>query len=296
MRCKFIVISRIVLILPFVLYLGGCSTSPPETVRFFVMGHVHYWFSSDVAPIVRANQAHLDYLILTGDVVPNSTPGNWETANELFQSIKPKTYIAPGNHDLSYVNTETGDNYVTYQPYNDYVGESYRSFRVKSNLFLFLDTISAKYLSEQKEMVDTELANLTAIKNVFVFTHYLQYVHTQSRFSCLIGHIHMDKNSPDSKHNIWLYTEEKLQGTHVKTYYFSGDIGVGDHGDRIQAPAFYDQTDNLTILSSGMGNPLESYYDVIVENGIVGIKQIAFDDSIQLELSDFTLDKYSFCD
>ena len=296
MHFKFINISRIVLILTFALYLGGCATSPPESIRFFVMGHVHTWFSSEVAPTMRANQERLDYLILTGDVVENSTTENWEVVNELIQSIEPATYIAPGNHDLNYANKETGESYVTYPLYEHYFGQSYRSFRVKSNLFIFLDTITSSFLDAQKEMIDFELANLDNIKNVFVFTHYLQYVHTQSRFSCLIGHIHMDKNSPDSKHNIWLYTEERLQDSHVKTYYFSGDIGVDDHAGRIQAPAFYDQTDNLTILSSGMGNPLESYYDVIVENGIVDIKQIAFDDSIQLELSDFTLDKYSFCD
>ena len=263
--------------------------------RFFVMGHVHAWFNSHIKPVINVNKSKLDYIFYTGDVVVNSNKENWLNISNYTDETGIETYIAPGNHDLTYADKSNNISVYTYPLYEEHFGATYKSFRRGRNLFLLTDTITSKYLQKQKDLFNNELLNIKNIKNIFIFSHYPQFIYPDSKFSCFKDHVHFDKNSSKIKDNIWLYIKSKITSKNINIYYFSGDIGTKNHAGRIQAPAIYDKTDNITILASGLGNPKHSYFDVAVNNANVEIKMVAYEKNIDVKLSDFEISKYEFC-
>jgi hypothetical protein len=284
---------------PLIIILILCSVSNARAdsgnVKFFVMGHIHAWFQTHVAPVIDENREDLDFLVFTGDVVMNSTAENWESVYSIIHKLEIETYIAPGNHDLTFKNPETKETTYAYETFQTYSGTSYGSFRKGKNLFLLIDTITPKHNDSQRALFDSEIDDLDGIDNVFVFSHYLSFVHEASKFICMRNHVHFDKSSSSSKHNMWIFIKDKLEGSDVRIYYFSGDIGIADHANRKQAPAIYDKTENITILASGMGNAKQSYFDVAIKDGEVDIKIVPYDSNLALKLTDFELNKYDFC-
>ena len=124
---------------PLIIILILCSVSNARAdsgnVKFFVMGHIHAWFQTHVAPVIDENREDLDFLVFTGDVVMNSTAENWESVYSIIHKLEIETYIAPGNHDLTFKNPETKETTYAYETFQTYSGTSYGSFRKGKNLF-----------------------------------------------------------------------------------------------------------------------------------------------------------------
>lgn len=271
-------------------------TPKSREIQFAVMGHIHAWFKNFIVEELRTlDEEGRDYVFLTGDIVLNSDDDKWGEVSSVLENLTMETHIAPGNHDLSYKDPATNISKINYGTYERYNGKSYGAFKTGSNVFITVDSITNQHLEDQKTLFDQQLSNLSDVKNVFVFSHYLQFITTGSKYECLRGHVHFDKFLESPKSNIWVYLKTKLKGENVDLYYFAGDIGVKDHLDRIQAPLFYDETENIKIYAAGMGNPLQSYFDVKVSGDKVDVKIVPFDKSIEVNLVDYTLDSLNYC-
>ena len=152
-------------------------------------------------------------------------------------------------------------------------------------------------LEEQKTYFSKILEEKDKYKNIFVFMHYLLFVTPESKYECLKGHIHYDHASQTQDANLWKFIESQvLDSEQLNVFVFAGDLGVPDHGDRLQVPAFYDTYSNITLLAGGMGNPLEHYSVVSVTSEGVRIEMVPFDRQLgKLRKEDFGLERYPFC-
>jgi hypothetical protein len=52
------------------------------------------------AGIAELNRLNPDLVFITGDLVNNNLPEEWELFNAIFAKLKPRRYVVPGNHDV----------------------------------------------------------------------------------------------------------------------------------------------------------------------------------------------------
>jgi len=52
------------------------------------------------AGVAELNRLKPDLVFITGDLVNNNLPEEWDLFNEVFAKLKPRRYVVPGNHDV----------------------------------------------------------------------------------------------------------------------------------------------------------------------------------------------------
>ncbi|MGB0579805.1 MAG: metallophosphoesterase family protein [Limisphaerales bacterium] len=52
------------------------------------------------AGIAELNRLNPDLVFITGDLVNNNLPEEWDLFNDIFAKLKPQRYVVPGNHDV----------------------------------------------------------------------------------------------------------------------------------------------------------------------------------------------------
>ncbi len=234
----------------FLLIVSACvdkQTVSNKEFSFFVAGHtygspgvnnkgLHPPFENAI-PFLNGID-DLEFGILTGDIVYESSTKNWDQVDSVLRSIKCFSYFAPGNHDLTDLNL-----------YRSRYEETYYSFYHRNNLFLVLDpnqngwNIDGAQLQYFRKAIE-DMPNKT--KNIFVFSHQLIWWTPTNEFSKL------KLNSLEGRAeevNFWNIVEPLLSGSGKDIYYFAGDVGAFATGDEI----VYHKKGKNTFIASGMG-------------------------------------------
>lgn len=152
------------------------------------------------AGILDLNRLNPDLVIITGDLVNNNLPEEWELFNSIFAKLKPKRYDVPGNHDVlfnydfveaSYSNAPkdkpeyaeivkqalaeaekegfTGPMAL----FEKYTGSPPRQrFELKDAAFITIPFLTTRADPEQVDYLRRELAACVDKRHVFVAAHY----------------------------------------------------------------------------------------------------------------------------
>ncbi len=242
--------------------------------EFVVIGHAYgnplewnYRLYKKLPPILSNYNKHVkpDKFIFTGDVVAKSIKENWDLTKHQLDSMELDYWIAPGNHDL-------GSDYFQ----NNIQSELYFTAQIDESLFIILNTNHKGWTvdSTQQKMIQSALANLTGIKNIFVFTHQVWWANTMD------ASIQFDPIKTNSKYNIngpssfWTDALPLFYNVGRPVYFFSGDVGAVS-----QVPAYSENHhENLHFYASGVGG---AYDDNILHvkaysNGYVEVEKVDF--------------------
>lgn len=233
---------------------------------FFVAGHVygkpgvdneglHPPFEQSCKELVSQND--IEFGILTGDVVWQSTKENWDSVNDFLSEINTPVYIAVGNHDIA-----------DRELYQSRYGRTYFSFETKGDLFIVLDpnldhwNISGDQLAFLKQTLSQRRPS---DKNVFLFFHQVLWQSGGAPYDTV------SVNSLEGKGktvNFWSELVPLLTNLPNNVYCFAGDVGaIG------QIPGYSNlKHRNISLIASGMGSGYDDNYLLVQvrnDNGVV---------------------------
>lgn len=274
------------LVLTFIIFTGCCKQPlnyESSKLKFAVAGHVYgnpiTYTSTIYPPFLKAllrheQQNYLNFLFLTGDVVPHPTDSNWKTAIAELNMSHADWHIAPGNHDFG-----GSIKYPFQRKYKAIVNpEPFHFFRFRNNEFIVLNTSHngwtineiqknslASYLNQIKEN-ETE--------NIFVFTHQLWWLNDPP------DKFQLDSIQPNSdamqlgSSNFWKDAFFMFSAFEIPIWFFAGDVGC-----LAQYESYYeDHYQNFHFYASGMGGGIKDNYLIVEvsEQGKVNIEKRIF--------------------
>ncbi len=190
------------------------------------------------------------YIFLTGDIVNYSTSESWQQVEQELSDIGVNSCYVMGNHD---------DNSIGHDVFQEKHGGIYYSFTSGNELYIVLNsTESDRSISPaQLEFLDNILTNTDSNwSRVFIFFHEVIWnsnekyrlvrSNSRSRYDQMIYHS-----------NFWNEVYPMLTALPDKEFYlFAGDVG----GNPDAIAASYDKWENVTLISSGMGEVVDENY------------------------------------
>ena len=237
----------------FFILFSSCSINDDldsNAYSFFVAGHTYGKPGIDnigFHPPFRKNfnlintDKLMQFGILTGDIVWQSTEKNWNEIDQDLKLLKHPVYFSVGNHDIQ--NLEL---------YKSRYGNTFKSFIHNSDLFIILDpnidnwNISGDQLLFLKNTLESNHFN---VENIFVFFHQLLWWEKDNLYK------NVKMNSLDERAvtiNFWSEIEPLFKAIENKVYMFAGDVGAFDNGSEFM----YHTYSNITFIASGMGGGL----------------------------------------
>ncbi len=228
-------------------------------------------------PFLEKLKSNIDstvkYIFLTGDIVNHSTTESWQqVATELSEFDANSCYVM-GNH---------GNNSVGHQVFQEKHGGTYYNFNYGNEMFIVLNSTESDRSISPAQLVflDEALKSANAVQNrIFIFFHEIIWnsnekyklvrSNSRSRYDQMIYHS-----------NFWDEMFPMLTAYPEKEFYLiAGDVG----GNPDAIAAFYDKWENVTLLSSGMGEVMdENYLKVDISSDTVKFKLIPLDDGVEM--------------
>jgi hypothetical protein len=266
MKNNFITVLSAIL---FPAFSTGLIAQPDTSYSFIVAGHAYGAHAGENIGLHPPFLAKLNQdmppgtlaIILTGDIVNQSTPESWAQVETELDATGIPYYYAMGNHDA---------NATGYSVFNDKFGGTYYAFSSQSELFIVLNSTEddRSIAPGQLVFLQEQLATLgDTIQNVFIFFHEVlwnsleKYIGVKSNSRSRYDQIVNYSNYWEEVHPVLRSYPEKL------FYVISGDVG----GNPDAIACFYDQWNNVTLLSSGMGEVTDENYllvDVVSTDSI----------------------------
>jgi hypothetical protein len=245
-----------IIIYLFILFVG-INVNSQESYSFFIAGHtygdpgvnnigLHPPFLAQFDSI-NANKS-IQFGVLTGDIVsPNPIAQDWDEVDANLATLNVPVYFAVGNHDM--------ENRPLYE---SRYGATYYAIKKGKDLCIFLDpNIDGWNISgDQLDFLKAALADLSEIRNVYVFVHQVLWAESDNKYS------YIGVNSNDGKAdeiNFWTEIEPLFHNSGHQTYFFAGDLGAGDWSSDFA----YDRYDNINFIASGMGGPFGDHFIVV---------------------------------
>lgn len=249
------------------------ETSANRDYSFIVAGHVygesgvkndgvHPPFKEKF-PWIR-NDTLIQFGVFTGDIVWESTEGNWDGIDRDVMELGIPVHFVAGNHDAGRL-------------FEDRYGKTYAAFTRNKDQFILLDS-NRDYCNMdgvQLKMLKNILDTLNPSANIFVFVHHVIWWAKDNLFKDVKIHY----GCRDSI-NFWSVIEPMFKRLPNQTYFFAGDIG--GHGQGIS----YYQDERLHYFASGMGGADDNFLRVdVLKNRSVEVKIILLDDAQQASTS-----------
>ena len=207
------------------------------------------------------NIQSIDFIVLTGDVVQNSTIKSWDIIKNQLSTLGLRAYIAPGNHDVG-----SGEDNVKRDVFKIKFGETYFYYYHKKDLYIVLDpnidngNISGDQLKFLINIVKTK----EKVNNIFVFSH--QVIWYSDFFDGIIPN-----NNYTHTTNYWSTIAPLLEKQKENVYVIAGDVGDQMNGSEL----FCGSKKNIKYIASGMGaGRRDNYLAVQVVDGIVSIMPV----------------------
>lgn len=217
-------------------------------------------------------------LFLTGDIVNTSTSASWAQVAAELSGLGLTSFYVMGNHD---------DNTIGHNIFQQKHGGLYYYFSYRNDLFIILNStesdrsISAAQLSFLDQIFSK--ADLTW-NRAFIFFHEVIW-NSDIKYRLVRSNSRSRYDQIKNVSNFWQGVFPRLTAFQDKKFYlFAGDVG----GNPDAVAAFYDRRQNVTLLSSGMGEvPDENYMSVNILPDTVTFSLIALDDDIQMHPIDW---------
>jgi len=189
-------------------------------------------------------------LFLTGDLVNNSTSASWTQVEAELAGLGLTSYYVMGNHD---------NNTIGHAVFQKKHGGTYYSATIQNELYIVLNsTESDRSISPaQLKFLEGVLKNaVSSQKRVFIFFHEViwnnleKYKHVRSNSRSRYGYM-------INISNFWNQVFPMLTAYPEKKFYLiAGDVG----GNPDAIAASYDRWENVTLISSGMGEVPDDNY------------------------------------
>ena len=251
------------------------SEESPIRYSFFIAGHTYGSPGIDNEGFHPAfknkfdliqNDGHIDFGVLTGDIVITGTEQNWNDIDSDIIDLGLPVYFAAGNHDMT-------DRALFESRY----GQTYYSFTHQSDLIIVLDpnidewNISGDQLQFLQSVLNDEVQN---INNIFVFFHQLLWWEPDNIYQNVA--LNSFSGRADTI-NFWGEIEPLFNGLSKPVHMFAGDVGAFNTGSEFM----YDQYDNITLIASGMGGDVRDNIIIIDvhEDASVSYRLIALNGS-----------------
>lgn len=193
----------------------------------------------------------VEALFLTGDIVSRSTLASWAQVEKELAALGLNAYYVMGNHD---------DNTIGHNVFIAKHGALYYSFTIHDDLYIVLNSTESdrSISSAQLTFLSNTLQNSTSHR-VFVFFHEVLW-NSHDKYRLVRSNSRSRYDQIKTVSNFWQKVAPLLNGYSDRDFYlFAGDVG----GNPDAIAASYDQWDNMTLLTSGMGEvPDENYLRV----------------------------------
>lgn len=252
---------------------------------FFVAGHTygnpnHHQYGLhppfvEIIPEINSYPS-MEFGVLLGDVVPDSTIEYWDAAQEDIKKINMPVYIAAGNHDM-------GSQFTTR------FGAYYYYFIYKNDLNIVLTPRLGNWSikNQQKEFLINTLRNhANDVNNIFVFHHELIWWSPYNVLKDVI--INYLPDYPGYT-NFWNEIEPLFHSLQNNVVFFAGDLGATS----VVSPFMYYTYDNITMIGTGMGGGINDNIiiaDVYNDTIVYDLYAINYDDRNALgELTDYSI-------
>ena len=207
------------------------------------------------------NSKAIDFIVLTGDVVQNSTIKSWNIVKKQLQDLGMKTYISPGSHDVG-----LGMDNAKRDIFKSMFGDTYFYFYHKKDLFIILDpnldngNISGRQLKFLNDLLETK----EIVNNIFVFSHQVIWA---SKFRDSIS----PNNNYENETNFWPIIAPLFDTLREQIYFIAGDVGDKINGSEL----FCIENNNIKYIASGMGaGKRDNYLAVQITEGNVSITPV----------------------
>ncbi len=185
-------------------------------------------------------RSEIKFGVLTGDIVsPSPVKKDWDEIDMDIVSLGLPVYFSVGNHDM--------ENRPLYE---SRYGNTYYDFEYENDLFIVLDpnidgwSITGDQLTFLKNTLNSKAGT---VDNIYVFVHQVLWREFDNPFSYITLNSYAGKGSPI---NFWSVIEPLFRGVSNDVVMFAGDVGVSWASD-----ATFDSYDNITLITSGMGDP-----------------------------------------
>ncbi len=243
------------------------SVDTVQAYSILVSGHFHgsskntsgYPAKTLRENINSINNSGAALLICLGDLfldIKNDIP---IYKSSFIDKLNMPLYTAPGNHDIS------GD------VYEKNFGKSYYSFRVKSELYIVLNTEldDGSIEGDQLNMLKNAISYTEGIKNIFVFSHRLIWAEEHPKMDKLFTDNTRSANGNNFQSEILPLFKKLKKG--IKIYFFGGSLG------NAPSPFFYHKENNIHYIATAIRDtPKDAMLKLDIKNG-------------EIELSSFPL-------
>jgi len=213
-------------------------------------------------------------IFLTGDIVNQSTSASWTQVENELSGLGLNSYYVMGNHD---------NNSVGLAVFKKKHGGTYYSFAYQKELYIVLNSPESdrSISAAQLKFLNNTLTNSDSQhKRVFIFFHEVIW-NSHEKYRAVRSNSRSRYNYMVSISNFWKEVFPMLTAYPEKYFYlFTGDVG----GNPDAIAAFYDRWENVSLLSSGMGEVRdENYLKVNILTDTVTFKLIPLNDGVEMK-------------
>jgi len=222
--------------------------------------------------------ANIMGLFLTGDIVNTSNSASWAQVAAELSGLGLNSYYVMGNHD---------DNTIGHNIFQQKHGGLYYYFTYQNDLFIILNsTESDRSISAAQLSFLDQIFSKTDLtwNRAFIFFHEIIW-NSSEKYRLVRSNSRSRYDLIKSVSNFWQNVFPRLTAIQDKKFYLlTGDVG----GNPDAIAAFYDCWQNVTLLSSGMGEvPDENYMRVNILPDTVTFSLIPLADGIELHPIDW---------
>jgi hypothetical protein len=265
-----------------IFFYENAKSQPVSNYSFYVAGHAYGAHAGKnigfhppfLSKLNENKDSSVFALFLTGDIVNQSSSASWDQVEKELAELNLNSYYVMGNHD---------NNLIGYEVFKKKHGSAYYYFIYKNELYVVLNsTESDRSISPaQLKFLDDIFANTDANwERAFVFFHEVIW-NSNEKYKLVRSNSRSRYAQIASFSNFWNEVYPRLTAQTEKQFYlFAGDVG----GNTDAIAASYDRWENVTLVSSGMGEVIdENYLKVVVLPDTITFELIALNDSVELK-------------
>ena len=255
--------------------------------NFICIGHAygaHYNQNIALDPTLlkhlnNFNDLSCDFIVFTGDIIRGGTESGWIEFENQMNTINKPFFCVLGNND----NTKYGKDFFLRK-----FKSTYYSRKIMNDMFIILDSQKDE-LSISKDQISFLKTTIeesdSSINNWFIFFHELLW-NSNFCYASVKSNKRSRFNSLYRKSNFWTDLYPILhENSHKNFYVITGDVS----GNKDAIPAFFEKKNNVTLISSGIGEvDEENILIVSVEDSIVNFKLSYLNDDYNKKINYFT--------